>query len=121
MNRNLSLESSSTKSDNFFVERSSEEGSPITNNTPGVLNSTELSGTVARETITISSVASLEPQFVMIDSDSNEPTFPYGFGNQHTIMPSSLKDLNLSHNSFNVLATMALNQEGDGDPITGAA
>ena len=63
---------------------------------------------MARETITISSIASLEPQIMTIDSDSNEPTFPYGFGHQHPIMPPSLNDLNLPHNPFNVLATMAV-------------
>ena len=62
----------------FFVERSSEEGNPIPNNTPVVLNSTQLSGPMARETITISSVPSLEPRIVTIDLDLNEPTFRYG-------------------------------------------
>ena len=63
---------------------------------------------MAKEAITISSVASLEPQIVTIDSDSNEPTFPYGFGNHNPIMPPSLNDLNLPLNPFNVLATMAV-------------
>ena len=53
-------------------------------------------------------VASPEPQFVTKDSDSNEPTFLYGFGNQNPIILLSLKDPNLPHNSFNVLATMAV-------------
>ena len=108
MNWNLSLDSLSTESDNFYVERSSEEGSPIRNNTPVVLNSTQLSGAMAKLTITISSIAPPEPQIVTIDSYSNETTFPYGFGNQHPIMPPSLNDLNLPHNPFNVLATMAV-------------
>ena len=81
MNGNLSLDSLTTESDIFNVDRSSEEGSPIRNNAPVVLNSTELSGAMARERITISSIASLEPQIVRIFSDSNEPTLPYGFGN----------------------------------------
>ena len=63
---------------------------------------------MAKETITVSSVASPEHQIVTIDSDSNEPTFPYGFGNQHTIMPPTLNDLNLPRNPFNVLASMAV-------------
>ena len=92
----------------FFVERSSEEGSPIPNNTPVVLNSTQLSGPMARETITISSVASLEPRIVTIDLDLNEPTFRYGFGKQNPIVPPNLKDLNLSPNPFNVLATLVV-------------
>ena len=117
MNRNLSLDSSSAESDVFYVERSSEESSPIRNNTPVFLNSTELSGAMARDTITISSVASPEPQIVAIDSDSNDPTFSYGFGNQHPIMPPSLIDLNLPHNPFNMLATMAvIRQDEDYSP-----
>ena len=63
---------------------------------------------MAKETIAPSSVASLEPQIVTIDSDSNEPTAPYGFGSQHPIIPPSLNDFNLSPNPFNVLATMAV-------------
>ena len=47
------------------------------------------------EAITISSVASPEPQVVTIESDSNEPTFLYAFGTQHPIAPPSLNDLNL--------------------------
>ena len=107
MNRNLSLVSSSTESDVSYVEHSSEAGSPNRNNTPAVLYSTDLSEALARETITISSVASPEPQTVTIVSDSNEPTFPYGFGNQHPIAAPNLNDLNLPNNPFNVLATMA--------------
>ena len=63
---------------------------------------------MARETIRISSVASPEPQIVTKDSDTIEPTFPYGFGNQHPIMPPNLNDFNLSHNPFKVLAIMAV-------------
>ena len=55
--------------------------------------------------ITISSVASPEPQIVTIDSNSKEPTFPYAFGTQHPIVPPSLNDLNLPPNRFNVLAS----------------
>ena len=44
------------------------------------LHSRQLSGAKARETITISSVTSPEPQIVTVESDSNEPTIPYGFG-----------------------------------------
>ena len=117
MYRNLSLDLS-TDSDVFLVERSSAEGSPIRKNTPAVLNSTELSEATASETITTSSVASPEPQIVTIDSYSNEPTIPYGFGNQHAIVPLSPNDLNLPHNPFNVLATMAVIRAQP--PITGA-
>ena len=67
------------------------------------------------ETITISSVASPEPQIVTIESDSNEPTFTYAFGAQHPIMPPSLNDLNLAANPFNVLATMAVIQQDQED------
>ena len=108
MNPLLSLISSSTESDVFYMERLSEEGSPVRGNTPAVLNSTQLSGAMARETNKISSVASPEPQVVTIESDSNEPTIPYGFGSQHPIEPPSLNDLNLPPNPFNVLAIKAV-------------
>ena len=108
MNPLVSLDSSSIESDVFYVERSSEESSPIKNNTPASFSSTELSGAMGRGTITISSVASPEPRTVTIDSDSNEPTTPYGFGSQHPIVPPSLNDLNLPPDSFNVLATVAV-------------
>ena len=105
---NLSLDSSSTESDVFYVERSSQEGCPIRHNTPAILNSTQLSGAMEREVITISSVASPEPRIVTLDSDSNGPTIPYGFGNQQPIVPPSLNDLNFPPNPFNVQATMAV-------------
>ena len=114
MYRNLAL-NSSTDSDVFYVEHSLPESSSIRNNTPATLNSTQLSGAMDTETITISSVASPEPQIVTIESDSNEPTFPYAFGTQHPIVPPSLNDLNLPHNVFNVLATMAVIQTDQGD------
>ena len=105
---NLSLDSCSTESDVFYVEQTSTEGNPIRNNTPAILNSTEISGAMEREVITISSVASPGPRIVTLDSDSNDPTMPYGFGNHQPIVPPSLNDLNLPPNPFNVLATMAV-------------
>ena len=105
---NTSLNSFPTESDVFYVEESSLEGSPIRNNTPAILNSTEISGAKERKVITISSVASPEPRIVTLDSDSNDPTIPYGFGSQQPIVRPSLNDLNLSPNPFNVLATMAV-------------
>ena len=69
------------------------------------------------ETITISSVASPEPHIVTIESDSNEPTFPYAFGTQNPIVPPSLNDLNLLPNPFNVLATMAVIQQDPEDSL----
>ena len=102
---------SSTHSDVFYVKQSSPERSTIKNNTPVILNSTQLSEAMDPETITISSVASPEPQIVTIDSDSNEPTFPYAFGAQYPIVRPSLNDLNLPPNPFNVLATMAVIQQ----------
>ena len=50
-------------------------------------------------------------KIVTIDSDNNEPTFPYAFGTQHPIVPPSLNDLNLPPDPFNVLATMAVIQQ----------
>ena len=80
---------------------------------PANLNSTETSGAMEREVITICSVASPEPRIVTLDSDSNGPTMPYGFGNQQPIVPPNLIDLNLPPNPFNVLATMAVNRGND--------
>ena len=114
MYRNLSM-NSSTDSNVFYVERSPPESSPIRNNTPAILNSTQLSGAMEPEAITISSVASPEPLIVTIDSDSNEPTFPYAFGAQHPIVPPSLNDLILPPNPFNVLATLAVIQQDQED------
>ena len=58
--------------------------------------------------ISISLIASPEPQIVTIDDDSTEPTMPYGFGRQLPIIPPNLNDLNLPPNPFNMLATMAV-------------
>ena len=110
---NISLNSYSTDSDVFYVEQTSTEGCPIRNNTPVILNSTEISGVMEREVISTSTVPSPEPQIVTLDSDSNDPTIPYGFGNQQPIVPPSLNDLNLSPNPFNVMATMAVIQGND--------
>ena len=117
---NFSLDES-TVSDVFYVEHSSAESSPIRNNTPSILNSTQLSGAMQREAITISSVASPEPQIVTIDSASNEPTFPYGFGQQNPTKPPNLNDLNLLPNPFDVLATMTVIRqvEEESHQITG--
>ena len=106
MASNLSL--NSTDSDVFCVEQSSNDQSIPRPNTPIVLNSTEISGDDTREMISISSIASPEPQIVTIDDDSNEPTMPYGFGRQLPIIPPSLNDLNLPPNPCNILATMAI-------------
>ena len=115
---NISLDSSSTESDVFYVEQSSLEGSPIQNITPAIVNSTETSGVMEREVITISSVASPEPRIVTPDSDSKDPTIPYGFGSQQPIVPPSLNDLNLPPNSLNVLATRAVVRVDDANSPT---
>ena len=60
------------------------------------------------EVITITFVASPEPRVVTLDSDSNDPTIPYGFGRQQPTVPRSLNDLNLPPNPFNGLTTMAV-------------
>ena len=112
---NISLSSSSTDSDVFYVEQSSAEGSPIRHSTPVILDSTTMSGVMEREMITISSVASPEPRIVTLDSDPNDPTMPYGFGNQYPMVPPSLNDLNLPPNPFNVMATMAVIQVDERD------
>ena len=103
---NISL--ASDDSDVFFVEQSSSEPSPQRHNTPIILNSTELSEQQAARMPSVSSIASPQPQIFTIDDDSNEPTMPYGFGQQLPIVPPSLNDLNLPPNPFNILATMAV-------------
>ena len=106
MASNLSLDL--TDSDVFYVKQSLNDESIPRPNTPIVLNSTEISDDDTREMISISSIASPEPQIVTIDDDSNEPTMPYGFGRQLPIIPPSLNDLNLPPNPFNMPATMAV-------------
>ena len=103
----------STDSDVFYLEKSSTDQSIPRPNTPIVLNSTEISGDDTREMISISPIASPEPEIVTIDDDSNEPTMPYGFGRQFPIVPLSQNDLNLPSNPFNILATMAVANHTD--------
>ena len=49
-----------------------------------------------------SSIASPGPQLVAIDSDSNEPTMPYGFGRQLPFIPRCLNDLNMPPIPLNI-------------------
>ena len=98
----------STDSDVFYVEQSSTEPSPRRNNSPDILNSTERSQHNSIRMPSISSIASPQPHIITINDDSNEPTIPYGFGQQFPIVPPSLNDLNLPPNPFNILATMAV-------------
>ena len=92
----------------FYVEQSSHDPSPPGPNTPIVFNSTEMSGNDTREMISISSIASPEPQIMTIDSHSNQSTQPHGFWRQLSIIPPSLNDLSLPPIPFNILATMAV-------------
>ena len=103
---NISLDS--TDSDVFYVEQSSTEPSPRRNNSPDILNSTERSEHNSIRMPSISSIASPQAHIITINDDSNEPTIPYGFGQQLPIVPPSLNDLNLPPNPFNILATMAV-------------
>ena len=98
----------SDDSDVFYVKQSSSEPSPQKHNSPNILNSTEISEQHTTRMPSISSIASPEPRIFTIDDDSNEPTMPYGFGQQLPIVPPSLNDLNLPPNPFNILATMAV-------------
>ena len=107
---NLSLDSSSTESDVFNVERSLEEVSPIKNNTRwdpqfgGAIRSYGKRGNhnlFRRLSGTTNCDARLRLQ---------RATVPYGFGSQHPIVPTRLNGLNWPPNPFNVLATMAVIQ-----------
>ena len=93
------------------MQQLSIEPSPQRNNSPNILNSTELSGTQKREMPTVSSVTSPEPEIVTLDDYSNDPTFPYGFGAQQPIVPPSLNDVNRPLNPFNILAAMTVVQQ----------
>ena len=107
MIRMNSSDSFSTDSDVFDVERSSAEYSPPRNNTPDILNSTELSGAPAKEAITMSSVNSLGTKIVTLESDSNGPTMPIGYARQQSIIPPSVKNLNLPINPFKVMTPIS--------------
>ena len=106
MSSNIST--ASDDSDVFYVEQSSSEPSPRRHNTPNIPNSTEILEQHTTQMPSISSIASPEPHIFTIDDDSNDPTIPYGFGQQVPIIPPSLNDLNLPPNPFNILATMAV-------------
>ena len=106
MTSNISIASSD--SDVFYVEQTSKEPSPQGNNSPNILNSTEISQAYAARMPSVLSIASPEPRFFTIDDDSNEPTLQYGFGRQLPIVPPNLNDFNLPPNPLNILNTMAV-------------
>ena len=80
MSSNTSI--NSVDSDVFHVELISNEPSPQRNNSPNILNSTEISHTHTARTPSVFSMASPEHQILTIHDDSKEPTMPYGFGRQ---------------------------------------
>ena len=106
MSSNISIDS--TDSDVFYVEQISNEPSPQRNNSPDILNSTELSEHHTARMPSISTIASPKPYIFTTDYDSNEPTIPYGFGRQLPTVPPSLNDLNLPPNPFKIPATTAI-------------
>ena len=94
-----------------FVEQPSSDSSLQRNNSLNILQSTELSGKRTREMPTFSSVTSPEPDFVTLDDNFNDTTFPYGFVKQQPIVPPSLNDLNLLPNPFSILAATRVVQQ----------
>ena len=100
-----------------FVEQVSNGPSLQRNNSPNILNSTQISHIHTTGMPSVSSIASPQPQILTINDNSNEPTMPYGFGRQLPVVPLSLDDLNLPPNPFNILATMAIvnHTEDDND------
>ena len=108
MIRSNFLDSISTDSNVFYVERSSGEDTPARNNTPAALTTNQRSRAMARELITVSSIASLEPQIMTKESDSNKPTIPCGYARQVPIIPLSLNDLNLPLDPFSVMTSLSL-------------
>ena len=102
MNQKLSLDSSSTQSDVFYVECPSEErnhGSEQFSGGPQFQAAISSNG--KRDNHNLLRCFS-GATIVTIKTDPNEPTIPLGFGNQHSIVPSSLNDLNLppNHSTF---------------------
>ena len=77
MSSNISLDS--TDSDVFYVEQISNEPILQRNNSPDILNSTELPEHHAPRMRSISTIASPQPYIFTINDDSNEPTIPNGF------------------------------------------
>ena len=63
-----------------------------------------------REMPSPSSDTSSGPDTVTLDDNSNDPTFPYGFGAQQPIVPPSLINLNLPPNLFITSSTIAVLQ-----------
>ena len=100
----------STASDIFCVEQLSGEQSPRQNNTPEVLSNTLFSGARARETFSVLSVASPEPQIFTINSAWNEPTVPYCYGRRDPMIPPNINNLSVPPNSFNIKAAMEVVQ-----------
>ena len=103
---NISMASSD--SEVFYLEQMSKKPSPLMNNSPNILYSTEISHTYTARMPSVSSVASPEFQIFTINDNSNKRTMPYGFGRQLPIVPPNLNDLNLPPNPFNILNTMAV-------------
>ena len=83
-----------------------QQSSAHKKNSREILNLTEISEAPATEHIILSSLASPEPQLITIQSDSNEPTIPYGYPRQDPKDPPSLNDLNLPAIPLNILANI---------------
>ena len=92
MTRVNTSDSISTDSGVFYVEQSAKDYNPPRKNTSEVPSSTQLSRTLAREITTVTIVDSPKPHIVTIQSDSNEPTKPYGYGSQHPNILLSLRE-----------------------------
>ena len=111
----ISSDSLKPDSNLLYVEGLSGEQISRRQNTHELLNSTQLSGALVREIITISSVATPEPQIVSIASNSNEPTIQYGYGRRAPNILPCLNHLNLPLNPCNVMTPKplaAINERG---------
>ena len=96
-----------TESDVFCVERLLGQHNLHRSKTSENVNSTHLSGAIAREVITISSVAPPEPQGVTIESNSIVFTLFYGYGRQQPEIRFSLTGLKLLGNAYNVMTPIS--------------
>ena len=65
------ISKASSDSDVFYVEQVSNEPSPQRNNSPNILNSTEVSEHHTARMPSVSSIASPEPQIFTIKDNSN--------------------------------------------------
>ena len=85
----------SRDSDASCVERSSGKQTPTRHNTQNVIISAELSevhvGDMNLVMMTVVPPTSPQPNFVTMESDTKEPTIPFGCGRQDPVIPAQFE------------------------------